>query len=77
MPEPVFGRYEGYAQGVDYGAIDRRVEALAARCGAVFLPRHAGMEERDEWFVDSVHMGTAGRNHFSAIIAREVAPYVR
>jgi hypothetical protein len=76
-PEPIFGRYEGYARDVDYAAIDRRVQAIAGACGARYLPRHDDLENRDEWFVDAVHLGADGRALFSSLIARETAALLR
>lgn len=76
-PEPIFGRYEGYARDVDFAAIDHRVQSIASACGAAFIPRHTALEDRDEWFIDSVHLGAAGRVHFSELIAREAAERLR
>lgn len=74
MPEPDFAAYNRYAQGASKPTVDRKVEAIARRCGATFLPRAplAEMETQDRLFRDPIHFGTKGREIFSNMISATI-----
>ena len=79
VPEAEFRAYNAYAQGIDYPAIDRKVEQITRECGAVFISRsfNESFERRDELFHDFVHFSRTGRDLYTAALTREVVKFLK
>lgn len=71
VPEPDFSRINRWRVGTDPDRVDRRVEELTTRHGAVFWPRlrMKVYEADDTLFRDPTHFNRFGRARFSADLA--------
>ncbi|MBR1229197.1 hypothetical protein JQ600_30375 [Bradyrhizobium sp. AUGA SZCCT0176] len=71
-PEALFGRTNPYAVGIDFDAIDARIEKISKQCGAYYIGRDKVFEDDDANFVDEVHLSAKGREKYSKAIGAKV-----